>query len=113
MVITDAALEDAERIVTGYNTGRIKESSLAYHLYGGAAYVILPAKVEAAFDHAAEAHRIWMVSEEPDGGRNLPPGEDPLRYAETCRVLLDEALAELVQAIDAYTASRNTMKGAA
>lgn len=102
--ITDAVLNHAETIVEGYNCGRIKLHDLNYRIYGCGPYGYLPAEVEAAFHHVAEAHRIWLVSETPEGGRDLPD-TDPQTHAEICRVLLDEALADLVRAVDAHTTS--------
>ena len=60
----------------------------------------MPTELQAAWEHAAEAHRIWLVAESPEGGRDVPD-MDPLRYAERCRTLLDEALADLVRLVAA------------
>lgn len=109
--ITDAVLAEAETLVEKFNQGRIKRTSLSYFLFGVTAPQ-LPEHVEAAFDHAAEAHRIWLVAESPEGGRDLPPDEDPLRHAEQCRVLLDEALAGLVAAVDAHVAEQSAAHAA-
>lgn len=99
----DPAMDEAERIVEGYNQGRIALSSLNYQIYQRPAPQ-LPWEVEAAFQHAAEAWRIWAVAESPEGGRDVE--EDPQTHAERCRVLLDEALAELVTAVDTYRTVR-------
>lgn len=93
-------MDEAERIVAGFNQGRIALSSLNYQIYQRPAPQ-LPWEVEAAFQHAAEAWRIWAVAESPEGGRDV--GEDPQTHAHNCRVLLDEALAELVHAVDAHS----------
>src|SRR5581483_431393 len=100
--ITDAVLDEAERIVEGYNCGRIKLHSPNAEIYHHGPYGYLPSEVEAAFLHAAEAHRIWLVAETPEGGRDVPDC-DPLTHAERCRVLLEEALVDLVRAVDAHT----------
>lgn len=113
--ITDPALAEAERIIEGYRNGRIKSTSLGYEMFGRVVWH-LPTEVEAAVRDACEAHAIWQDAESPEGGRGLPD-TDPVKYAHDCRVLLDEALARLVTAVDAHTAARNTahaeMKGAA
>lgn len=110
--ITDAVLSEAERIVEGINSGRVKSTSLSYEIFGVPAPE-MPEPVEAAFEHAATEHRNWLVAESPEGGRDLPPDEDPLRHAEHCRVLLDEALAGLVAAVDAELEARRTRRSAA
>lgn len=103
--ITDPALDRAETIVEGYNQGRIPLHSLNAQIFGHGPYGYLPAEVEAAFHHAAEAWRIWADAASPEGGRDVP--EDPETHAHNCRVLLEEALADLVRAVDAHAASRS------
>jgi hypothetical protein len=112
--ITDAVLADAEKIVNGYNHGCIASTSLPYLLYGSNA-PHLPAEVEAAFQHAAKEHREFLKAEVGDVNyaEMEPALAHPEVYAEHCRVLLDEALAGLVRAVDAWTASRNTSRSAA
>jgi hypothetical protein len=109
--IPNAKAEAAEETVEHYNSGRIKFFDLPTHLYG-ANPSQMPEQVEDAFLHAAKAHRVWMVSETPEGGRGLPD-TDPIKHAHDCRVLLDEALARLVAAVDAHTAARNAQRSAA
>jgi hypothetical protein len=74
-------------------------------------FTSLPLDVWALVEDAATEYRGWSDAVSPEGGRDVP--EHPLSHAETCRVLLDEALARLVAAVDAHTAARNTAKAAA
>jgi hypothetical protein len=103
-----AALADAERIIDGYQKGRVKSTSLGYEMFGRVVWH-LPAEVEAAFEHASKAYWVWQDSESPEGGRDVPD-TDPLTHAHNCKVLLDEALAGLVAAVDAHTEARNTAR---
>jgi hypothetical protein len=83
-------LLEAERIVNGYNQGRIKQHSLNHAIYGHGPYGFLPAPVEAAFLHAAAEHRAWLVAGCP-----------------AHRGVLDGALLDLVRAVDAEAERRN------
>lgn len=97
--VTDAALVEVWEIVEAYNQGRIKTGALSYMLRGRVASQ-MPCEIQAAFEHAAEAHRIYLVAESPEGGRDVHD-MDPKTYAHTCLTLLIEALADLVRVLEA------------